>query len=319
MTNWPKIFLGVAAMMAACLSLGQTYPVKPVRIVAADAPGAGDDYIARLVAGKLSESYGTQFIVENRPGAGGAIAQMFVAKSQPDGYTLLLGGASMAGAHLVNASATYNLQKDFAPISLLETNTFVMLAHRSVPAKNAAEFVKLARSQPGKMTFATIGAGQYPYWAVMLFNGMAGIKAVEVAYKGAPSAIVDLISGQVDYGFFSMLLAVTSKEKLRLLAVTGTQRAAMLPDVPTMAEAALPGYDMGGFRTMLAPAGVSREIIVSLNAAIGRALSTADIKERFLKAGSVATASNPEEVAKRYAEKTAVFEKIAKELGLKPQ
>lgn len=273
----------------------------------------------RTLVAKLSELLGNQFIVENRPGAGGMIGQTFVSKSPPDGYTLLLGGGSMAGARYVNAAVTYDVLREFTPISLTSTSSFALLVHPSVPVRNVKEYIALARSRPGKMTFVTAGAGQIPYWSAMLFNSMARIDAVEIPYKAGTAAVVDLISGQVDYVFFSVTLALANKEKLRPLAVTTLQRSKLLPDVPTMSEAALPDYDMPAWQSIVGPAGMQREIVTSLNTAIGRALATPDLRDRFLKAGFEPSPSSPEELRKRYADWIVIFGKIAKDTGIKPQ
>jgi tripartite-type tricarboxylate transporter receptor subunit TctC len=217
-----------------------------------DRPGGGDDFIARLLAPKLSESLRQQFIVDNRPGASGMIGQTLVAKSAPDGYTWLLAGGLMAGARYVNAAVTYDVLRDFTPVSLLETSQFVLVVHPSIPTRNVKEYVALARSQPGKMTFGTLGAGQIPHWSAILFNSMAGISAVEVAYKGPAEAITDVLAGRVDYYFSPSSTAVAYKARLRPLAVTSMTRSPAFPDLPTMAEAALPGQDMPAWRALWA-------------------------------------------------------------------
>lgn len=307
-----------AALPAAQAQTGQ-WPNKPVRIIVAGGPAGGDNFVTRLIAPKLSEQLGQQFIVENRPGVGGMIGQTAVMNSPPDGYTWLLAGASMAGARYVNANVTYDVLRDFTPVSLLETSSFVMLVHPAVPAKGVKEYVTLARAQPGKMTYATLGPGQMPYWSAILFNNMAGIKAVEVQYKDSAIALVDLAAGRVDYYFAPSAAAVANKAKLRALAVTSAARSPSLPDVPTLAEAALPGYDIPSGRSIMGPAKVPRDIVASLNAAIGRTLAMPDIREKLLNAGSTAAPSSPEELSKRYADWIARFGKIAKQAGIKPQ
>ena len=315
-----NIALLVAAFLltTALDAAAQAYPTKPVRIVVASGPGSGDDFVTRVIANKLGEIYGQQFIVDNRPGAGGFIGQSFVIKAPPDGYTLLLGGGSKAGARFVNAAVTYDILRDFTHVSLVETSPFVLVVHPSVPARNLKEYIALARSQPGKMTFATIGAGQIPYWAVILFNNMARIKATEIQYKGVAESLVAVMSGEVDYTFSPAVGAVTNRAKLRSLAVTTTTRSPMLPDVPTMAEAALPGYAMPAWRTILGPAGMRREIVDSLNNAITRALTAQDVRDLMLKAGSEPLTGSPDEVRKRFAEWVEIFGKVAKDGGLKP-
>src|SRR5712691_10795689 len=219
----------LAALCASAATAAEPYPVKPVRIIVAVGPGGGDDFTARQVAAKLSEYLGQQFIVENRPGAGGMIGQSYVAKSPPDGYTLLLAGGSMAGAHYVNANMGYNLLRDFTPVSLLETSPFVLVINPALPARDVQEFIALGRSRPGKLSFATHGAGQIPYWAVFWFNSMAGVEALEVQYKAPADAILDVIAGRIDYYVAAVVAAVGNREKLRSLAVTSRTRSEMLP------------------------------------------------------------------------------------------
>lgn len=308
-----------ATLCASTVPAAETYPVKPVRIIVPSGAGGADDVVARILAAKLSELAGQQFIVENRPGAGGILGHALVLKAPPDGYTLLLGARSMAGTRFVNAQVNMDVLRDYTPISLLEHSHFVMLVHPSVPARNVKDYIALARTRPGKMTYASLGTGQTTYWCVTLFNSMARINAVEIPYKTGVSAIVDLISGQVDYFFPSAVLALANRDKLRALAVTGSERSTMLPDVPTMSEAALPGYDMPSSRTLLGPAGMRRDIVATLNTAVGRALAAPDLRDRFNKAGSQPAPSSPEELARRYAEWAVDFARIAKDAGIKPQ
>ena len=311
------LFAGLAAAPAAQAQTGK-WPEKPVRIIVAAPTGGGDDYTTRLIAPKLGELLSQQFITENRPGAGGMIGQTLVAKSPPDGYTLLLAGGSMAGARYVNAAITYELARDFSPISLLETSQFVMMVHPAVPVRNAKEYIALARSHPGKMTYATLGAGQMPFWNALLFNSMAGIKAVEVPYKEITAAVVDLVAGRTDYYFAPFATAVANQTKLRALGVTGATRSPTLPEIPPLGDA-LPGYDLPAWRSVMGPAGMRREVVASLNAAIARTLAMPDVRERLLNAGSEAAPSSPEALGKRYADWNELFGKIAKQAGLKPQ
>ena len=310
--------LALAAALPAAHAQTGKWPERPVRIIIAAPPGGGDDFVTRLIAPKLSEQLGQQFIAENRPGAGGMIGQTVVQKSPPDGYTLLLAGGSMAGSRFVNAAVTYDVLRDFTPVSQLEISPFFMLAHPTVPARNLKEYIALARSQPGKMTYATLGAGQIPFWAAIWFNSMARIQAVDVAYKSFAEATVDVMSGRVDYVFAPSALYGANKARLRALAVTSAKRATMFPDIPTVAEAALPGYDMPGWRSIMGPAGMRRDIVAQLNTAIGRALAMPDIRERMLTAGSEPTPGTPEELTKKYAEWIQIFGRIAKEAGIKP-
>jgi len=310
------------AMLLVCwtlLAAAQTYPAKPVRIIVAVGPGGGDDFAARTLAAKLAEIIGQQFFVENKPGAGGMIGQTYVAKSPPDGYTLLLAGGSMAGAKYVSANMGYDLLRDFTPISLLETSPFALVANPALPAKTVQELVGYGRANPGKLTYATLGAGQIPYWGVVLFNSMAGIQAVEVQYKAPADAMLDIIAGRVDYFVAPVVMALAVKDKARVLGVTSQARSEMLPDVPAIAEAGLAGYDMPAWRSIMGPAGMSPQIVQVLNRGIVRAVQSADMRERFAKAGSVAMSSTPEALRQRYEHWMEVFGRIAREAKLQPQ
>jgi tripartite-type tricarboxylate transporter receptor subunit TctC len=312
--------LTAAILASATLPSGaQRWPDKAARIVIATPPGGGDDFVARLLAPRLAELLGQPIVAENRPGAGGVIAQNHVMKSPADGTTWLLAGASMAGARYVNAAATYDVLRDFTPVSLVETSPFVLLVHPSVPARTAREYVALARTRTGQITFATMGAGQAPYWSAHLFNSMAGIKALEVPYKSFGEAMSDLVAGRVDYFFAPSTTAIAFKDRLRPLAVTTPTRSAAFPDLPTLAESALPGYDMTIWRGLVGPAGVPPDIVQSLNAAVARALASSDIREKLRTAGSEAMSSTPKELAERFALWIDRFGKIAQQAEIKPQ
>jgi len=312
-----SITAAIAVSFAAAAA--DPYPAKPVRIIVATGAGTVDDVAARVMAAKVSEILGQQFFIENRPGAGGLIGQTAVLKSPPDGYTLLLGGGSMAGARYANAAATYDLLRDFTPISLIATSEFALVVNPALPVRDVKEFIALARARPGKLTYGTIGAGQMPYWNVMLFNSMAGIEVLEVPYKATPEVITDVMAGRVDYYITGLSSALPVKDRLRILAVTTGTRAQTLPEVPTMAEAALPGYDMPAWQSILGPAKMQREHVETLNKAIGQSLANPEVRERLQKAGLTAAPSTPEELRKRYEDWMEIFSKIAKDVGLKPQ
>ena len=299
--------------------VAQPYPSKPVRIIVATGGGSGDDTLTRLIAPKLSESLGQQFVVENRPGAGGMIGQTLAAGAPPDGYTLLYAGGSMAGSRFVNAAFKLDVLRDFSPVSLLQTGKYVLVVHPNVPARKLKEYIALARSSPGKMTYATTGAGQAPYWDAVLFNSMAGIKAVEIPYKASTEGVVDVIAGRVDYFFIGSAAAVANKARLRLLGVTSATRSSAFPDVPTIAEAALPGYDMPSWGSLVGPGGLRADIANSLNAAVVRALNAPDVRERVLATGNEPASSSPDELARRFADWVERYGRIAKLVGIKPQ
>jgi tripartite-type tricarboxylate transporter receptor subunit TctC len=309
------------AAFAACslCAHAQGYPARPVKIVVAAGAGTVDDVGARIVAEKAGAILRQQLFIENRPGAGGSIAQAFVMKSPPDGYTLLLAGGSMAGARYANANVTYDVLRDFTPISLIATSVFALAANPALPIRDVKDLIAYAKKNPGKVTYGTIGAGQMPYWNVMLFNSMAGIDVVQVPYKASPEVVTDLIAGRVDYYITGLTSFLPVKDKLKILAVTTSERSEIMPEVPTLAEAALPGYDMPTWQSIMGPAGMQREHVAILNKAIGQALAAPEVRERLQKAGLNAAPSTPEELRKRYELWMGIFGKIAQDVGLKPQ
>ena len=318
-----RLLQGLLAILGAACAVfcfaADPYPAKPVKIVVATGAGTVDDLPARIVAEKLSQILGQQFFVENRPGAGGSIGQTFVMKSAPDGYTLLLAGGSMAGARYANAQVTYDLLRDFTPISLLLTSEFALAVNPALPVHDVKELIAYAKKNPAKVTFGTTGAGQMPYWNAMLFNSMTGISVVEVPYKATPEALTDIIAGRVDYYITGLASMLPLKDKLRILAVTTRNRSPTAPEVPTMAEAALPDYDMPSWASIMGPAKMQPEHVAILNKAIGQALAMPDVRDRFSKAAITPAPSTPEELRKRYEHWMEIFGKIARDVGLKPQ
>ena len=293
------------------------WPEKPVRIVVATTPGGGDDFVTRLISPSLAKLLGQQFIVENRPGAGGLIGQTFVQKSAPDGYTWLLAGGSMAGTRLVNANATYDVLRDFSPVTQLEISPFVMVIHPNVPAKTLKEYIALARGPKANINFATLG-GQMPYWNAMHFNSMARIKATEIPYKVLSDAVVDVIGGRVDYFIAPSAQYVANKDRLRALGITAAKSSPAFPEIPPI-SAAVPGYDLPAWRSIMGPAGVRRDIVDSLNGAIRKTLAMPEIRDKMLGVGSEPMPGSPEDLSKRYADWIAIFTKVAKEAGLTPK
>jgi tripartite-type tricarboxylate transporter receptor subunit TctC len=312
--------LRILLLAAFSLSVhAQPYPSKPVKIVVATGPGTVDDLPARILAEKLSQTLGQSFFIENRPGAGGSIGQTFVMRSPPDGYTLLLAGGSMAGARYANANVTYDLLRDFTPISQVVTSEFALVVNAALPVRDVKELIAYAKANPGKVTYGTIGAGQMPYWNLMLFNSLTGVRVVEVPYKATPDVLTDIVAGRVDYYITGLASSLPLKDKLRILAVTTRNRSQAAPEVPTMAEAALPDYDMPSWSSIMGPAKMQPEHVAILNNAIVQALAMSDVRERFQKVGITPASSTPEELRKRYEHWMAIFGKIAKDVGLKPQ
>ena len=224
----------------------------------------------------------------------------------------------MAGTRLVNANATYDVLRDFSPVSQLEISPFVLVIHPSVPAKNLKEYIALARGPNAKINFATLG-GQMPYWNAMHFNSMARIKATEIPYKILSDAVVDVIAGRVDYFIAPSAQYVANKDRLRALGITAAKRSPAFPEIPSIAEAGVPGYDLPAWRSIMGPAGVRRDIVDSLNGAIRRTLAMPEIREKMLGVGSEPMPGSPEELSKRYADWITIFTKVAKEAGLTPK
>jgi len=309
---------GAALALLAPAVPAADWPIKPVRMVVATTPGGGDDFVTRLIAPKLAEILGQQFIVENRAGAGGLVGQVSVQKSPNDGYTWLLAGGSMAGTRLVNANASYDVLRDFSPVSQLEIAPFVLVIHPGVPAKNLKENIALARKPDAHINFATLG-GQMPYWNAMYFNSLAKIKATEIPYKSLGDALVDVMGGRVDYFVSPSAQYVANKAKLRALGITAAKRSPAFPEIPSIAEGGVPGYDLPAWRSIMGPAGVRRDIVDALNGAIRKTLAMTEIRDKMLNVGSEPMPGSPEELSKRYADWITIFTKVAKDAGLKPQ
>lgn len=319
----PSVVFGICCLFGSALPsvYAQTgkWPDKPVRLIVASSAGSGDDIVARIIEPTLSNVLGQQLVVENRAGAAGWIGQRAALQSSPDGYTLLLAGGSMAGARYGNPEVTYDVLRDFTPVSLVEVSAFVMVVHAGVPAKNLKEFIALARSHPGKMNFSTGGPGQMPHWNALLFNQMTSIKATEVPYKDFSQGVRDVMAGSNDYVFAPFGLVAGNWTKLRALGVTSPTRSPAFPEIPTIAEAGVAGYELPAWRSIMGPAGVSKDIVATLNAAIARTLTVPEVRERLKSAGSEPSPSTPEELSRRYTDWIDRFARIAKQAGIKAQ
>ena len=293
------IVAGLAASLLATAALAQ-YPAKPIRLIVPFAAGGGNDNIARLVGKQLSESLGQQLVIDNRPGAGGVLGAELAAKAAPDGYTLFLGGV---GSHAVNPNLNANLPydpiRDFAPVALLASAPLILVVHPSVPAASFKAFVALARSKPGQLNYASNGNGTSSHLAAVMFDSMAGVDMVHVPYKGLSPALTDLLSGRVQLMFSSVvaILPHIRAEKLRGLAVTGAKRMPSMPDLPTIAESGLPGYEASSWYGVLAPAGTPREIVVKLNAEFVKALAQPEVRTSLVAEGAEPIGGTPEQFA----------------------
>src|SRR5712691_9971787 len=295
-----SLLLSAAFLAGTTWVAAQEYPSRPVRLIVPFAPGGGNDIVARAIAQHLSASFGRQFVVDNRAGAGGVIGAELAAKSPPDGYTLFLGGV---GSHAVNPNLhsrlPYDPVKDFAAIALIASAPSVLVVHPSLPARTLAEFTALAKTSPGRINYASNGNGSSAQLAAVLYESMAGVQMVHVPYKGLAPALVDLLAGEVQAMFSSVVAIVPNIKagRLRALAVTGKRRTALLPEVPTLDESGLPGYEAGSWYGILAPAGTPQAIVAKLHEAIVRALAQPEVRERLVSEGAEVIGSTPEAFA----------------------
>jgi tripartite-type tricarboxylate transporter receptor subunit TctC len=287
---------GLLSLVLTAPANAQSYPNKPVRVVVPYPPGGPTDIVARVLFQQVSEATGQQFLVDNRAGAGGNIGAEMVAKSPSDGYTLLIGTT----AHAINMSLfknlSYDVQKDFAPVSLLTQGPLVLVAHPQFPANSIKEVIELAKSKSGGLNFASSGNGQSTHLSAELFNTMAGIKMSHVPYKGSAPALTDVMSGQVDVMFDTTLSAMpfVKAGKLKALGLTSPVRSPAAPDVPTIAESGLPGYEVFAWNGVFVPAGTPKAIIQQLNDQIRKAMLLPQVKDKFSAQGFAASWNSPE-------------------------
>jgi len=299
----------------------QSYPAKPVRLLSGFPAGGANDYHARVLAQKLTESFGQTVIVENRGGAGGTIAADAIAKAAPDGYNLLMGFGSLAVAPSVYAKLPFDVLKDFTAVSLACRIQNVLVVPSALPAKNVQELIALARAHPGKMNYASSGTGATPHLSAEMFKAIAKVDITHIPYKGDTPAFVDLLAGQVDMMITvvqSTLVHIESG-KLRPLAVTGLKRTASLPKVPTMQEAGLTGYELTSWFGVMGPANMPRDVLDRLNGAVVKAIAQKDLQDKFVAGGSEPESSTPEQFAQLIRDDVAKFARIVKAAGIVPQ
>lgn len=300
---------------------GQAYPNKPVRLVVPFAPGASTDIVARLLGGKLTEAWGQQIVVDNRPGAGGTIGARLVAEANPDGHTLLSASSSHVLQPSIYARLPYDTIKDFAGITRTSTACYMLVTSPSSAARSAKELIAQAKARPGNLNFASAGSGSGTHFAGEMFKHAAGIDAVHIPYKGIPESLNDTIAGRVQY-FMSPLsgaIPLVKGGKLRGLGVSCTRRVAAIPDMPTLAESALPGFSYGTWSGMLAPVRTPRAIIARLNAEIIRILALPEISRKMTALGVDPDPTTPAAFDKLIAEEVARMAKLARAAGIKPQ
>ncbi|HUP94577.1 MAG TPA: tripartite tricarboxylate transporter substrate binding protein [Burkholderiales bacterium] len=317
--------MGLAAIGVACSAAAHAaqpeapYPTRPVRIVVPQTPGASTDLTARLIAQKLSPIFGQPVIVENRPGAGSIVGTELVAKATPDGHTLLVVASSIVLNPILQKNLPFNPQRDLAPIAQLSTFPNMLVVHPAVPAKNVQELVALAKAKPGALNYGSAGTATGTHLSAELFKYMTGTDMVHVPYKGGGAAIPALLGGQVQLMFSTTVAALPQVRagKLRALAVTSAKRSVSAPDVPTIAESGVPGYDHSAWNGLFAPAKTPRAIILRLNGEVAQILHSPDIKAIFIKEGAEPVGNKPEEFAAILKSESAKWTKLVQASGMK--
>ena len=313
------VFVGLAFFCAQAIAQG--YPAKPLRFIAAFPAGGPSDIVTRAVAKRMSEAMGQPVVVENRAGAGGHIAVEALTKAPADGYTILLAGSFLTIGPSLNPKLPYDPVRDIAPVGLIARNQYLLVVHPAVPAKSAKELIALAKSRPGQLNYGSSGVGAPPHLATELFKSMARIDAVHVPYQGATPAIAALIGGHIDFyvGGISGLIPQVRSSKLRSLAVTGARRVAELPQVPTIAEAALPGYDISTWFGVVAPAETPKEIVSRLSTTLAKIVAEKDTQSFLAAQGLEPATSSPDELARLIRDEIPKFARIVKAAGIKAE
>jgi tripartite-type tricarboxylate transporter receptor subunit TctC len=322
-----KLFMMIPALLSPAFAVAQpagkpgAFPVKPGRVVVAYPAGGPTDILGRLAAQKLTEGTGQQFIVDNRPGAAGIIGADLVAKSPPDGYTLLVAPATHAVNPSLNAKLPFDTLRDFTHISLVAEAPFILVVHPSLPVKNVAELAALARKQPGQLNYAAASMGGLPHLAGELFNLMNNVKMIAIPYKGGAPATMDLLAGHVPIAFNSMLASMPHVKggKLRALGMTSLKRTPAAPEVPTIAEQGMAGFDVSGWYGALAPAGLPADVLARLNSEINRGMRDAVVIKRLASEGVDAVTSTPEEFAARVKSEIDKWGKVVRAAGVKAE
>ena len=314
-----RLWFVLLAALASSGTAAQQYPVKPVRIVVGFTPGGGNDVISRLVANNLTTAFGRQFVVENRPGAGGMFAAELVAKSPPDGYTLFLAGVATHGINPnLQKNIPYDPVRDFDPVCLMASAPALLAVHPSLPSRTVRQFIAFAKARPGQLNYASSGHGSSSQLAAELFNSMAGTKIQHVPYKGIGAASTDLLSGQVQVMFnaAAALLVHTRSGRMRALGIGSLQRIPAIPDIPTLSESGVPGYQSGSWYGFVAPAGTPRAIIDRLSRETAAAVKSPDISSKLSAEANLVIGSSPEEFSAHIKGELARIGKVIRDAGI---
>ena len=314
----------ICALLAAApgAALAQGYPSKPIRVVVPSSAGGGTDIVARIMAPRLTERLGQQIVIENRPGAGTMIGIEVAAKSPPDGYTVLVAPSTLALNAVVFKKVPYDAARDFAPITQLVSSTSILTVHPSVPVKTVKELIAFAKSRPGQMNYASAGTGTYPHMTMELFNSSAGgLKMVHIPYKGTAPAMIDLLAGHVSVMASTILTGMPQIRggRLRPLGITSLKRSAAAPEIPTVAESGLPGFESVQWYGAAAPAQTPKEIVARLHAEMVRVLQVPEVKERFVADGTDPVGNSPEEFGRYIRDEIVKWTKVARDAGMKPE
>ena len=314
-----KSAVAMAALMFALPSPAQTFPHGQLRIVSPYPPGGGTDTLGRVLAQRYTERFGQPAIVENRPGANGTIGTAFVAKAAPEGLTLLIVPAGHAANPSLYKSLPYDQSRDLAPVSLLASGPLVLVIYPSLPVRSVKELIALAHARPGELNFGSPGSGALPHLSAELFNAMAGTKMTHVPYKGPSAAVADLMSGQVALYFMNVIQAIplVAAKRLRALGVTSPQRSAVAPDIPTIAEAGLKGFDMTNWYGMLVSGGTPRQVINTINAEIKNILMLPETRKGLSASGMVVEATTAEHFAEFLKQESAKYARVIQAAGIK--
>ena len=309
----------LVGLLVTAATWAQQYPVKPIRLVLPFPPGGGTDTVGRILALKLSEQLGQQVIVENRPGGGANIGAELVAKSAPDGYTLLIPTITNAIGQTLYTRLNFDLVKDFSHITMLATTPLILVVHPSVPVKTLKEFTAFVKARPGQLSYSSSGSGSAAHLAGELYSSMTGTRMVHVPYRGGGPSMIALVGGEVSLCFATMPSAITyvRNGRLRGIAVTTAKRSPTAPEFPTVAEAGVPGYEAGSWYGLVAPAGTPKDIVARLNTEAGKALKQPDLKKTFDTAGLETLPSTPEEYEAFTRSEVAKWGKVVKTVGLK--
>ena len=315
-----KLLAAILACGLAAAAQAQSYPNRPIRLIVPYAAGGTSDILARQLGPKLTEAWGQPVVIENKTGANGNVGADLVAKSAPDGYTLLitdLGGLVISAS--VYPALPFNPAKDFSPVVMVSYSPHVLAVHPSVPAKSVKELIELAKAQPGKLNFAVSGIGGAPQLAGIEFAQRAGVKWTYIPYKGGSDAVSAVAAGQADVLFNGMLATWPTVQggRLRGLAVSSAQRVPTAPDTPTVAEQGMPGFETGSFQGVVGPAGVPRETVGKLNAELIKVLNSSEMKERFAKQGTEVRTGTPESLGQWLRAEQARWAKVVRESGEK--